>query len=159
MALMHRPRSRGFSPHDTDLSPPPILTVASILLVGADTALLEGLAQTLASAGHSVLTAASLAEASFVATAAPPLLAVIERSLLQNATDVRSLSFAPGGAVIVFGDPATPLAGVLRRAVIAELQLPLERARLLALATHVAARAKHTGRNATPTPPDARPAP
>jgi hypothetical protein len=131
--------------------------VASILLVGADTALLEGITQSLASAGHHVVAAGSLAEASFVATATPPLLAVIDRSLLTNASDLRGLGLAPRGAIVVFGDPTTPLPGALRRAVLAELLLPLERARLTALAAHVESRANDRGRSATPTPPESRP--
>jgi len=132
--------------------------VASIVLVGADAALLEGLAQALTAAGHQVLTAASLAEASFVAVAAPPLLAVVDRALLSTAADAHTLGLAPGGAVVAFGDPAAPLPGPVRRAVLAELRLPLERARLVALAAHVAARAQRTGRDATRvTPPESRP--
>jgi len=158
-ALTHRPRSRGCSPHYIESSPPSNLIVASILLVGADTALLEGIAQALASAGHQALTATSLAEASFVATAVPPLLAVIDRSLLINATELRGFGLAPRGAIVVFGDPVTPLPGALRRAVLAELQLPLERARLTALAAHVEERARRTGRDVVAeTPPDSRPA-
>ncbi len=132
--------------------------MAAILLVGADAALLEGIAQTLASAGHQVLTAASIAEASFIAAAAPPLLAVVDRTLLATDGDTRSLGLAAGGALVVFGEPGIPLPGIVRRAVLAELRLPLERARLSALAAHVAARAQRTGRNAaTPTPPESRP--
>lgn len=136
----------------------PDLTVAAILLVGADAALLEGIAQTLTAAGHRVLTAVSIAEASFISAAVPPLLAVVDRTLLATTGDTRSLGLAPGGALVVFGDPASPLPGPVRRTVLAELRLPLERARLTALAAHVAARAEHTGRNAArPTPPESRP--
>lgn len=132
--------------------------MASILLVGADAALLEGIAQALAAAGHHVLTAASLAEASFIATAAPPLLAVVDRALLATSADVHGLGLAAGGAVVAFGDPAAPLPGPVRRAVLAELRLPLERARLTALAAHVEARVVRTGRGVTShTPPESRP--
>jgi hypothetical protein len=127
--------------------------VAAILLVGADMALLEGIAQTLTAAGHQVQTAASVAEGAFIAAAAPPLLAVVDRTLLATAGNARALGLAPGGAMVVFGDPAAPLPGPVRRTVLAELRLPLERARLTALAAHVAARAHHTGRDAvSPTP-------
>lgn len=153
MALTLPPPSRGCSPDDDDSPPPPRLTVAAILLVGADAALLEGIAQTLTAAGHQVLTAVSIAEAGFIAAAAPPLLAVVDRALLATAGDTRALGLAPGGALVVFGDPASPLPGPVRRTVLAELRLPLERARLTALAAHVAARAHHTGRDAvSPTP-------
>jgi len=136
---------------------PPRLTVAVILLVGADAALLEGIAQALAAAGRQVLTAASLAEASFLAAAAAPLLAVVDRTLLTSAASVRGMGLAPGGALVAFGDPATPMPGPVRRAVLAELRLPLERARLLALVAHVEARAHVTGRDRqSPTPPESR---
>ncbi len=132
--------------------------MAAILLIGADAALLEGIAQALAAAGHHVLTAASVAESLFVAAAAPPLLVVCDRALLATVADARSMGLAPGGALIVYGDPATPLPAPVRRAVLAELRLPLERARLTALAAHVAARAHHTGRDsASVTPPESRP--
>jgi len=133
--------------------------VASILLIGADTALLEGIAQALASAGHHALTAVSVAEAAFVAAAAPPLMVVCDRALLTTVSDTRTLGLASGGALVAYGDPAIPLSSAMRRAMLAELRLPLERARLVALATHVAARLRHTGRDAsTPTPPESRPA-
>jgi hypothetical protein len=133
--------------------------VADLLLVGSDAALLEGIAQTLTAAGHQVLTAVSIDEASFLTAAAPPLLAVVDRMLLATAGDARALALAPGGALVVFGDPASPLPGPVRRTVLAELRLPLERARLTALAAHVATRAQRTGRSAiSPTPPEPRPA-
>jgi hypothetical protein len=122
-----------------------------MLLVGADAALLEGIAQALASAGHHVQVAATLAEAGFVAAAAPPLLAVVDRALLVNA-DARGIGLAPGGALVVFGDPQVSLPAPVRRQVLAELRLPLERGRLSALAVHVEARALNTGRGRK-TPP------
>lgn len=132
--------------------------MAVMLLVGADTALIEGIAQVLAAAGHQVLTASSLAEASFVATSAPPLLAVVDRTLLGTVTDTRSIGLAPGGALVAFGDPGVPLPAPVRRSVLAELRLPLERARLVALALHVEDRARRTGRDAVvETPPESRP--
>lgn len=159
MVLTLPPPPCGCSPDDDDSSPPHRLTVAALLLVGADAALLEGLAQTLTAAGHQVLTAGTVAEASFIAAAAPPLLAVVDRALLATAADTRRIGLAPGGVLVVFGDPESPLPGPVRRTVLAELRLPLERARLTALVAHVAARAQRTGRNATaPTPPEPRPA-
>jgi hypothetical protein len=133
--------------------------VAALLLVGADAALLEGIAQALAAAGHHVLTAATIAEASFVAAAAPPLLAVVDRALLATVTDAHSIALAPGGALVAHGDTAVPLPGPVRRSVLAELRLPLERSRLVALCAHVEERARRTGRDASvETPPASRPA-
>lgn len=152
MALTPQPRTRGCcqpddaSPHGNGLN------VADILLVGADTALLEGIMQALSHAGHHVVSAGSLAEAAFVAAASPPLLAVVDRALLAHTTGLRQLGVAPGGAVIVFGDASTPLSGPVRRQVLAELRLPLERARLMALVTHVELRAHRAGRQAVVDP-------
>ena len=49
---------------------------------------------------------------------------------------------------------ATPLLGSERRLVLAELTLPLERQRLLALAQSLAARVRVTGRSKLDTPPE-----
>ena len=157
MASMRQPQCRDCSRPDDDTLQPKILIVAGILLVGADAALLEGIAQALAAAGHQVLTASSLAEASFVATGAPPLLAVVDRVLLASVADTRGIGLAPGGALVAFGDPSVPLPAPVRRSVLAELRLPLERARLTALAAHVEDRVRRTGRDAVAeTPPDSR---
>jgi hypothetical protein len=121
-------------------------------LVGADAALLEGIMQALSHAGHHVVSAASLAEAAFVASASPPLLAVVDRTLLAHTTGLRQLGVVPGGALVAYGDPSSPLPGPVRRQVLAELRLPLERARLLALVTHVESRAHRTGRHAVVDP-------
>jgi hypothetical protein len=154
-----RPRNLACSPHEHNAKSSGALTVADILLIGADAALLEGIAQALAAAGHRIVIAASIAEASFVASAAAPLLVVCDRALLATVGDARGLGLAAGGALVAFGDPATPLPAPVRRAVLAELQLPLERARLVALAAHVEARARRTGRTVdASTPPESRPA-
>lgn len=159
MASMPQPRCRGCSRLDYDTLQRELPNVALILLVGAEAALVEGIAQALAAAGHQVLTASSLAEASFVAAGAPPLLAVVDRVLLASVADTRGIGLAPGGALVAFGDPGVPLPAPVRRSVLAELRLPLERARLTALAAHVEARARRTGRDAAAkTPPDSRPA-
>jgi hypothetical protein len=160
MASMRHAHSRACWRPDDDTLQPKLLNVADILLVGADASLLEGITQALAAAGHHVLVASSLTDASFVvAAAAAPLLAVVDRALLSSVTDARSITLAPGGALVAFGDPWTPLPAPVRRLVLAELRLPLERARLSALAAHVEERARRTGRDATVrTPPDSRPA-
>jgi cytochrome c551/c552 len=159
MALLRQRRCRVCWQPDNDTLQPELQNVALILIVGADAALLEGMAQALGAAGQQVLTAATLAEAAFVAAAAPPLLAVVDRVLLASVTDTRSIGLAPGGALVAFGDPGIPLAASVRRSVLAELRLPLERARLIALAAHVQDRARRTGRDVVAkTPPDSRPA-
>ena len=152
--------------------------MASIVLVGTDEALLEGLAQTLGAAGHRAERTTTLAEATRRAAEEPPLVVVAERALAvtgaRGAADLRRIALAPGGAVVLFrttppphpspaageqgaaaaGDasapsPASlpPLPPALQRTTLAELALPLERHRLVALVQSVEERARRTGRS------------
>jgi len=131
-------------------------SMALVMLVGTDAALLEGVAQTLGSAGHRVRLAHGLEEARRVAAQDAPMLLVVERSL---AVEARTLGVrtAPGGATVLFrvagGDGAT-LPAALQRSVLAEVTLPLERQRLTALASSVVERAHQVGRSRAETPPE-----
>ena len=132
-------------------------TAAMILLVGSDAALLEGLAQTLGARGYVTTVTAGLQEAQERAAGQPPLVAVIDRELAATAPGiVLSIPLVRGGALVVFhqrtGEPAI-LAPPLQRALLADLALPLERNRLLALVQHVEERARATGRPHIDTPP------
>ncbi len=134
--------------------------MATILLVGTDVPLLEGLAQTLAAVGHNTRLASTLAEAMEVAAVEPPLVAVIERSLIQPMGDPLRIPLARGGTLVVYrpdGALAGPLPVALQRAALADLKLPLERHRLVALLQHVETRARTTGRDRIPTPPERHP--
>jgi DNA-binding NtrC family response regulator len=121
-----------------------------ILLVGSDLPLLEGLAQSLASSGFTPVVAASLGEAREIATHEAPLVTVVSRALAAEATaDTLSIPLAPGGALMLYRSISTPLvtfSASVQRAVLADLTLPLERNRLIALVHHVDERAKATGR-------------
>ena len=134
--------------------------MATILLVGTDAPLLEGLSQTLAASGHRTHIALSLAEGAEFASSEPPLLAVVQRDLAANAAEMLRIPLAPGGTFVLFRlgpEAPTPALGTaLQRAVIADLALPLERHRLIALVQSVAERAKRTGRGPTHTPPEDR---
>jgi DNA-binding NtrC family response regulator len=122
----------------------------SILLVGNDLSLLEGLAQSLGAQGHATRVAGSFGEAREIATAQRPLIAVIDRQMATDAAgEVLGLSLASGGALVLYR--ATPLRTgtvphVLQRHVLADLTLPLERNRLAALVQRVAERATAVGR-------------
>jgi hypothetical protein len=153
--------------------------MASIVLIGTDEALLEGLAQTLGAAGHRAERTTSLAEATRRAAEEPPLVVVAERKLAvaggaRGAADLRRVQLAPGGAVVLFrsvgddgrdasseqdgsGSDATGAAAeaaarqaalppALQRTTLAELALPLERHRLVALVQRVEERARRAGR-------------
>ncbi|HJQ19712.1 MAG TPA: hypothetical protein VJ867_05125 [Gemmatimonadaceae bacterium] len=129
-----------------------------VLLVGDDDALLEGLAQSFAALGYQPIVAPTLTDARDASSRTPPLLAVIDRRQAAEATaDAMAVTLAPGGALVLFHAtvdalPALPLA--LQRSVMADLTLPLERARLLALAQHVQDRVRATGRGKRHTPPE-----
>jgi DNA-binding NtrC family response regulator len=129
-----------------------------VLLVGEDSALLEGLAQSFAALGYAPYTAETLHEAREAAAAEPPLLAVIDRALAAEASaGALAISLAPGGALVLYHggvDNWPAISPTLQRSVMAELALPLERNRLMALAQHVGARVRVTGRANRPTPPE-----
>ena len=122
----------------------------SILLVGTDLSLLEGLAQSLSAQGHGTRVAATFGEARELATAHKPLIAVIDRAMAtESAREVLSLSLASGGALVLYRPGMTKtgtMPHVLQRHVLADLALPLERNRLAALVQHVSDRATAVGR-------------
>jgi hypothetical protein len=134
--------------------------MATILLAGTDVPLLEGLSQTLAAVGHNTQLASSLGEAMEVASLAPPLVAVVDRALILPAADALRIPLSKGGALVVYrheGGTAAALPVSLQRAVLADLRLPLERHRLVALVQHVESRARTTGRDRIQTPPERHP--
>lgn len=131
-----------------------------VLLVGEDGALLEGLSQSLAAMGYVPHASATLHEAREAAAVAAPLLVVVQRELAELASaDTLGIPLAPGGALVLFRSAARTTASItptLQRSVLAELTLPLERNRLLALAQHVHERVLATGRAGRRTPPEQR---
>jgi DNA-binding NtrC family response regulator len=134
--------------------------MTKILLVGRDEALLEGVVQALGAAGHTAVVGGSLAEAREHAAREAPLLVVVDRLFAAAAAaEVLSIPVAPGGAIVLFrtaGGLTLALPPVLLRSVLADLTLPLERNRLLALVQSVEDRARVTGRSRRDAPPEAR---
>jgi hypothetical protein len=133
--------------------------MATILLVGTDLPLLEGVAQTLGAMGHQTQLALTLTEAADLASGgSAPLLAVIQRDLAVGNTEALRIPLAPGGTLVLFRtdaeEPTATLGAPLQRAVMADLALPLERHRLIALVHHVVDRARRTGRGPSQTPPE-----
>jgi CheY-like chemotaxis protein len=125
-----------------------------ILVVGRDVALLEGISQALASVGHPVRTATSLEEARDVAPAHGFDVAVVQRALLEGTEPV---PIRLGGVLVLFRaqeerSPRATLSPSLARLLLAEVELPLERYRLVALIRATLARMRPTDRS--PTPPD-----
>lgn len=123
--------------------------MATILLIGTDGALLEGVAQLLVASGYSARTAHSLEEGRALGVSRQPLAVLVETTLALADPHGIPTPLARGGAVLLYRTDATP-AGVippaLQRMVLADLALPLERNRLLALVRRMAERAFATGR-------------
>ncbi len=129
--------------------------MAKVMLVGADVALLEGLAQTLIGFGHDVSFAATVAEAAGSLSEDLPAIAVVSSDALEEAGIGMTLPLTPGGALIVYGtSQATSLPTKLQRATLAHLVLPLERHRLLALVQAFDHRSRTTGRSTREEPGD-----
>jgi len=131
-----------------------------VLLVGADAALLEGLAQSFAAVGYTPRVAASLHDARESALAVAPLLAIVDSELAAASTaDTLAIPLSPGGAMVLFHstvDSRPDIAPTLQRSVMADLTLPLERNRLMALAQRVQERVRATGRGNRRTPPESQ---
>jgi DNA-binding NtrC family response regulator len=124
--------------------------VASVVAVGPDTALLEGIAQTLTGAGHHVFVSRDVPEALEQVRNEEPLVAIVQCEELANGAAAIKSVLASGGAILAFHcDGSEPDATALRfrRSTLAELSLPLERQRLLALIRYVEERAATTGRS------------
>lgn len=129
-----------------------------LLLVGTDAALLEGLSQSLGALGYATMAAPELRDARDLAALRAPLIAVVESRLAARSyADALAIPLAAGGALVLYnvaskGD-APALSPTLQRAVLANITLPLERQRLVALVQHVAERVRTTGRRRD-TPPE-----
>lgn len=132
-----------------------------LLIIGTDDALLEGLAQSLAGTGQRIAIAHSLDEGAEVMHGQAPLMLIAHRSILDGATpqDLARVPLAGGGVIVAYrghNDPPDLMHLPLptSRLTMAELELPLERTRLVALAAHVATRAQEVGRAGKDTPPE-----
>jgi hypothetical protein len=113
--------------------------------------LLEGLAQSFASLGFTPVVAQTLADARFMAAQHPPLVAVVSRTLAAaSSAETLTIPLAPGGALVLYravGSTLVTFSASVQRAVLADLTLPLERNRLMALVQYVEQRARVTGRS------------
>jgi DNA-binding NtrC family response regulator len=135
--------------------------MATVLLIGTDESLLEGLMQALAAAGHRVRIVSTVDEGVATASVTPPLVAVVERTLALADPGVLRLGLARGGALLLYrlspdhaAPTSAPLTPALQRAALADLALPLERYRLVALIHRVEERARVTGAGRHDTPPE-----
>lgn len=121
-----------------------------VLMVGGDAALREGVLQLLRATGVSGMGCDDVSCASEMAAETPPLALVMDVKLSTVQEGAGRIPLLPGGAVILFREgvsAARPTQQVFGRSLVAELSLPLERARLLALLQRIVARARITGRD------------
>lgn len=121
-----------------------------ILLVGTEMPLLEGLSQSFAALGFTPMVATTLHDAREMAAQHRPLVAIVSRKLAAESTgEALAIPLSPGGALVLYGAAATNMVNLspsMQRSVLADLTLPLERNRLLALVQHVGERARAAGR-------------
>lgn len=123
--------------------------MASILIVGSDSALLEGVAQTLVGAGHQVLAAKDIPEALETLHGKRPLIALVHCEELITRAPMLHAAVVHGGALLAFhcdDDDCSALPFSVKRTTLATLRLPLERQRLLALVRYIENRAHAAGR-------------
>ena len=130
--------------------------MATILLIGSNGAMLEGLAQSLINAGHTTHYAHTAAQGvEYSSLADRPLVVVVERRSAESDPDALRIPLASGGAVLLChaeGDAPSSLPPAMHRYVLADLTLPLERNRLQALIFRLADRARVTRRETAPRP-------
>lgn len=130
-----------------------------VLIVGGNSAVLEGVLQSVRASGLSAEACPDVGCARDAASESRPVALVVHVDLAPASEELRRFTLLPGGAVILFrdGDHAGSSNRQLDRAVIAELALPLERARLVALLNRIVERARITGRGRRPPDPPLSP--
>jgi len=141
--------------------PSPRESSPMLVLIGTDDALLEGLAQTLAGASLPVRVARSVDEAEELSQGAKPLLVVVDRATVAGIAGERlaALPQVPGGAIVLYRtsndqQALMTMPHTVARLTLADLTLPLERQRLVALAQYVQSRARGSGRARFDAPPE-----
>jgi len=120
-----------------------------VLAVGGDEVVLEGIVQTLVASGFRVRHSADAADAADAAAEEAPLLMLVSSRLDGRLAELMRLPRQARGAVVLWHssrERRAVMAPWLQRGVLAELELPLERARLLALSRFVLDRYVEAGR-------------
>lgn len=114
--------------------------MAFVVLIGTQHELLSGVVTSLEDAGFVVRSTDSIAEARELISASLPIAVVMDRGLAIADGSVPVLPLLPGGALFLYhtaDDAVAPVPPVLARSAMAELTLPLERNRLIALLQRV----------------------
>ena len=122
--------------------------MTSVLIVGTDTTLIEGISQNLTARGHQVFFSGNLADALDAVGDVRPMVVLVERGAVDETRMTLRIPLAQRGAFVVFHaeDSVTePLPHRVQRATLAELELPLETQRLMTLIRYVEGRAQTLG--------------
>src|SRR2546423_12455265 len=94
----------------------------TILLLGSDAALLEGLSQSLGALGYSPKVALGIHDSREIGLGDPPLIVVAATALLVDGTaELLRIPLAPGGALVLYhttGHPSVVLTPTVQRAVL-----------------------------------------
>jgi DNA-binding NtrC family response regulator len=129
----------------------------TVLLLGLDSALLEGLAQLFAMSGFEPVIAHDALDAVDLARTELPIAAVIDRAIALADPAALRIPLAAHGALVLYRaehEAAEPIPPADARHVVADLTLPLERQRLLALVRTLSQRERESGRAINDQPED-----
>lgn len=121
-----------------------------VLAVGGNEVVLEGVVQTLAANGFRVSQVSEVGDAEAVAREDAPLVILVDSTAGYDVSALVALPRMTKGAVVLWrsaSDAAPALSAPLSRAILAELELPLERSRLLVLCGYVLGRHLEAGRD------------
>lgn len=130
--------------------------MTTTLVIGSDEGVLEGIAQALGAAGQRVHVVRSMAEAAAVLSEIRPLATLVERRCATDPEFLR-LRWPHATALILYrqeDEPTPALPTEVQRQTIADLVLPWERHRLIAIVQRLSERAVATGRTRRDTPPE-----
>ncbi|HUQ18843.1 MAG TPA: hypothetical protein VM099_04450 [Gemmatimonadaceae bacterium] len=122
--------------------------MTSVLIVGTDSALIEGVSQSLNARGHQVFFSGNLADSLEAVGDVRPMVVLVERGSIDETRMTLRIPLAQRGAFVVFhGEDAVsqPLPHRVQRVTLAELELPLETQRLMTLIRYVESRAQTLG--------------
>ena len=132
--------------------------MTATLVIGSDESVLEGIAQALAAAGLRCHVVRSIAEAAAVLGEIRPVVTLVQRRCASD-PEFQRLRLPPGTALVLYrhdGEPTPPLASAVRRLTLADLVLPWERQRLIAMVQRLTERAVAAGRAPREAPPEER---
>lgn len=132
--------------------------MTATLVIGSDESVLEGIAQALGAAGLRCHVVRSIAEAVAVLGEVRPVVTLVERACAAD-PEFQRFRLPVGTALVLYrhdDEPTPPLPTAVQRLTLADLVLPWERQRLIAVVQRVTQRAVAAGRVPFGVPPEER---